>query len=534
MPIGRIFPLVFAALGALLAGCPTASPPTIPPTAIEPPAAPPTTPVAPATPPTTPPTAPENPPPPPAAVAPPEKQPLADWEQPAVALFLTGQQLGYIEPCGCTGLENQKGGLARRHSLLKQLTEEKGWTVVPLDVGNQVRRFGKQSEIKFQRTADALRLLGYRAVAFGPEDLRLPPGELLSGTNPDDKPSIFTSGNIALIERSLQPRMQVIAAGGRKIGVVAILADSFEQKLQGDELVRQAAQEGLATSCEELKAAGCDYHVLLAHAPPDEAKQLAQAAGLFDLVVIPGFSLPSTVLEAIEGTKARLLKVSHKGMHVSVVGLSADKSAPIRHENVPLDARLPDSPAMLAMLAEFQEQLKSEGLAGLGLKPQPHPTGRKFVGSEKCGECHTKAYEIWSKTPHAHATESLVHPPNSRGDIPRHFDPECLSCHVTGWEPQKIYPYESGYLGLTQTPLLKDNGCENCHGPGAEHAAAESGEGNPTADLLSKLRDQMKLPLAGGVAENKCRECHDEDNSPDFSHKGFAAYWKEVEHQGKD
>src|SRR5262245_30249499 len=33
------------------------------------------------------------------------------WPKPAVALVLTGQQLGYIEPCGCSGLENQKGGL---------------------------------------------------------------------------------------------------------------------------------------------------------------------------------------------------------------------------------------------------------------------------------------------------------------------------------------------------------------------------------------------------------------------------------------
>ena len=50
----------------------------------------------------------------------------------------------------------------------------------------------------------------------------------------------------------------------------------------------------------------------------------------------------------------------------------------------------------------------------------------------------TKAYEVWSKTPHAHATDSLVKPPNSRGNIARHFDPECLSCHVTGWDPQQL------------------------------------------------------------------------------------------------
>src|SRR5262245_16542588 len=74
--------------------------------------------------------------------APAKESKFADWPKPAVTLVLTGQQIGYIEPCGCTGLENQKGGLARRHTLFKQLAEERGWPVVPLDVGSQVKRFG--------------------------------------------------------------------------------------------------------------------------------------------------------------------------------------------------------------------------------------------------------------------------------------------------------------------------------------------------------------------------------------------------------
>src|SRR6476661_8065342 len=105
---------------------------------------------------------------------------IADWPKPAVALVLTGQQLGYIEPCGCTGLENQKGGLARRHTLIRQLADERGWPVVPLDVGSQVKRFGKQEEIKFAHIVQGLRTIGFRAVTLGEGDLRLTPGELLA------------------------------------------------------------------------------------------------------------------------------------------------------------------------------------------------------------------------------------------------------------------------------------------------------------------------------------------------------------------
>ncbi len=467
---------------------------------------------------------------PPATLTP--APPFDGWPKPAVALFFTGQQRGYIEPCGCTGLENQKGGLARRHTLILQLRDEKGWAVVPLDVGSQVRRYGPQPVMKFRWTADALRTLGYRAAVLGADDLRLPAAELFAATNPDDKPSIFTSANVALLGREFQPQFQVIEAGGKKIGVAAVLGDAFEQKLQSDDLIHESAIEGLKKGCTKLKQQNCDYYVLLAHAPLDESQKIAHEVPLFDLVVTSGGAgLPSSELEAIEGTKAKLLRISHKAMHVSVVGLFDERANAVRLQNVPLDAQLADSPEMLKLLADYQEELKSAGLEGLGLKPQPIAGGAKFVGSETCGECHTKAFAIWSKTPHAHATDSLVTPPNSRGNIPRHYDPECLSCHVTGWEPQKFYPLESGYLNLEKTPQMQHNGCENCHGPGSAHVAAENGGDEAE---MRKLRETMKLPIAGGVAENKCRECHDEDNSPDFSHRGFAEYWKEVEHKGKD
>ena len=53
--------------------------------------------------------------------------------------------------------------------------------------------------------------------------------------------------------------------------------------------------------------------------------------------------------------------------------------------------------------------------------------------------------------------------------------------------------------------------------------------------MLTKLRAAMRLPLANKVAERKCMECHDIDNSPDFHHPGaFEKYWKDVAHQGKD
>jgi len=60
-----------------------------------------------------------------------------------------------------------QGGLSRRDMLLKQLADKK-WPAVAIDLGDQVRRFGRQQEVKFQATADALKTMGYRAIALGP------------------------------------------------------------------------------------------------------------------------------------------------------------------------------------------------------------------------------------------------------------------------------------------------------------------------------------------------------------------------------
>ena len=49
---------------------------------------------------------------------------FVDWPKPDVALVFSGEQDGYLEPCGCAGLENQKGGLKRRFTFLKELARQ--------------------------------------------------------------------------------------------------------------------------------------------------------------------------------------------------------------------------------------------------------------------------------------------------------------------------------------------------------------------------------------------------------------------------
>ena len=91
-----------------------------------------------------------------------------DWKKPDLTLFISGRQHGYIEPCGCITLARQKGGMMRRHRVQKIL-QGRGWDLIPIDAGNQVRRFGQQPLLKLSKTYEGLcKVMKYDAIGLGP------------------------------------------------------------------------------------------------------------------------------------------------------------------------------------------------------------------------------------------------------------------------------------------------------------------------------------------------------------------------------
>ena len=450
------------------------------------------------------------------------------WDKPLFSILVTGRQHGYIEPCGCTGLDNQKGGLNRRFALLKQLQEDRGWDVVPIDVGNQVRRFGRQPEIKFQTTGSGLQTMDYQAVTFGPDDLRLSTDEVFAGIVGDDPDDLrFISANVSLYGET--PKFRIMEVVGKKIGITGVLGKSHHNTISNDLIELSDPIEGLTAAWAELDAAQCDLYVLLSHASLEESREYSKKFPGFQLIVTAGGAgEPTRQPEEIEGTGARMVQTGTKGMYAGVVGVYGEKQLSVRYQRIPLDARFADSDEMMKLLASYQQQLESLSFEELGIRPTPHPTGLQFVGSQVCSECHSDEFDVWSNSTHSHATQSLITPPE-RFQVARHFDPECLACHVTGWDQKHYLPYESGYLNLEESPLKRAVGCENCHGPGSQHVAAEQGDDDFDDDMIAQFRKQMELPLA--KARDSCLKCHDLDNSPDFHAKGaFEEYWEKIKH----
>ena len=459
---------------------------------------------------------------------------FVDWPKPKLALVITGMQAGYLEPCGCAGLERMKGGMSRRYTLFKSL-RDKGWPVVGMDVGGTAKGFGKQAEIKFQISVNGMISMSYSSAALGLSDLMLPTGEVLSQAMPAnaDSKTRFVCGNVGLFsfDEHMLPRTQLIKTGFKTIGVTAIVGDTYQQKLAANNNLKMIRAEKLLDEAVPMLKKQANYMVLLAHATHAEALALGKKYPDFNLVVCSdGGAEPPNNAEEINKGGTKLIEVGEKGMCAIVIGLYDDPQQPMRYQRVTLDSRFKSAPEMTALMSAYQDQLKELGLSGLGIRPLPHPlegTNGKYVGSDACQNCHAKSYTIWKKTPHSQAFSVL-----QKAVPPRTFDPECISCHVVGWNPQKYFPYKSGYLSEKETPNLTNVGCEDCHGPGERHIWAEN---NGTPEQQAGFRQSVRLTEEEAANPNSpkqnCWSCHDLDNSPEFKFPLYFPFVKHVERQ---
>ncbi len=469
---------------------------------------------------------------------------FVDWPKPDLALLFTGEQMGFLEPCGCAGLENQKGGYKRRMTLMNGLREQ-GWPLVAMDAGGLVRRYGPQAQIKLGKSLEGLVEMGYDAVGFGEKDLRL---DMLSEAA-NLAPNPLLSANVGLVDfdAGFTQRFLVVERNGIKVGMTAVLGTKETAAVSTmRDLVTLSPEEGIDQVLPELQAANCDELVLLVYGEVGEAKALSAKFPQFRWVVAgKGGDEPPKTPAPIAESGATLIEVGHKGMYSVVVGIYLQGEPKYRYQKVPMDHRFEDADEMQQLLVRYQNQLKLLVTAGKGLEPltgNPMPLpeeGGGFVGSEACADCHTDACEVFMASGHAHATDTLVNL-----DPPRHYDPECLSCHVTGWNPQAYAPYVTGYTSLEATPHLTMQGCENCHGPAKLHYDAEMGNVDATEEEMEKYRAALRMKIVenegnmegqvlGDTVKN-CLECHDLDNSPDFD---FQEYWNRdeepVKHSGK-
>lgn len=473
------------------------------------------------------------------------------WEKPELVLFVSGRQHGYIEPCGCAGLDQMKGGLLRRHAVLNQMVDA-GWPVLRLDMGDQVHRIGSQAQLKLESTYNALRgVMNYDAIGMGPGELALDPFpvySILLNTSPGEEvPSPFVSANAAIYaDRDQIPTYKVIERNGYKVGVTSVISLDFFKGIKNlddpeNDLVVTDPVKSLEEVVPQMVEEKCDVNILLAYVPEEESRELAKRFPQFNFVVNEGVEgEPEGTLDYLKVGERNvgIMQMGYKSMFAGAIAIYADKDQPVRYQKIPLDHRFQDTEEMKAIFKSYQNALKKKGLLELAGPPVEHPSGNQYVGSATCAECHEDEYDIWKNGtkkwqdehpgepgPHARATADLVEP-GERTWVTRQYDPECLSCHVTGWNPQQYFAYKTGYWDFEKDQHLHGSGCENCHGPASRHVAIENGELELDEEQTRKVLNDLYVDI-DQAQQNLCATCHDLNNSPQFD---FDTYWPMIEH----
>ena len=451
---------------------------------------------------------------------------LPDWwsPQPACVLVISGEQDGYLQPCGCT--DGQLGGLGRRFDLVEKLRAQK-WPVVGIDLGNLIHNPGnarggfEQEKVKFGVALKALASMKYGAVALGPEDLKLgvmeTMGQLLNTKEPR-----FVAANIKPadgFEETIRP-WTITEAGPVKIGITSVLDPAAFAALPDPDkaslLTLRTADEALPAVLDQLK--GADARVLLVQGPPEEARRLAEKFPAFELVVSTSkFADPIDNKPAeLNGGKTWLIEVGKKGKYVGLVGIFPGSTPRLRYYRQPLSApRFVEAEPMRALIdEEYQSILRSIGVVeNFPRRPNVSaPSGATYVGAESCQTCHQNTFNKWATTKHAHAYEALTKNPKRN----REYDAECISCHTTG------FGFNTGWVSADTTPLLKGNQCENCHGPASRHIAEPDN---------AAYRKAMALTAEAADRTGLCVRCHDEDNDHNYS---FGARYAAINHKGLD
>ncbi len=462
-----------------------------------------------------------------------------EWPQPQLAFLLTGEQHGYFEPCGCTS--SQLGGMSRRANLVQKL-KAAGWTVQGLDVGGLSRRTTRQAQIKFETTLAALRELNYVAIGLGPEELRLQPDFLLSQHIP---PLFFLSANLeffGVADLGTPVPSAIVEAGGLQVGITSVMSAELQKEvLPHPDITWQEPGPKLTDVLADFDDKHVDLRVLLSQASVTESEAFAQQFPQFDVVVTAqGTGDPDPTAPPQKIGDTLLIETGRKGKYVGVLGVYPDdKETPFRYKLISLERdNFDETPSMITLMQTYQERLESEQIVLADAVGAPHPSGAKFVGADTCATCHESAMDIWKHTGHAHALESLD-PINERdgherlNGVKRTFDPECLACHVTGWDPNEYIRFQSGFLNeqfatdkdqKTLHKLMAGSQCENCHGPGSRHIELVE------ADDLTAAGLEVRVTLEQ-ARKGMCEKCHDLDNSPEFD---FDTYWERVKHYGED
>jgi len=497
--------------------------------------------------------------------------------KPDFVLLLSGEQHGYLMPCGCS--RPQKGGLERRDNFL-QLLKAKGWTVLPVDLGDVPQTHGPaglpniQGLIKYKYSMESLKRMGYAAASFGKYEAGLSLDTVFGEWALNEPQPPILSANFAHKEGAYKEAIKPLVitpvpGAGLNVGIGGLTGPMIHEDIEKKDPIFTFATgaDSLPNVVKEMADKKADFRVLLYQGDTVHGMKGAKPEVYALIDAFPQFNLILCLSESDEPRstslvykKTTIVNLGHKGRYVGVVGVwkTGQPARPfeLKYQFVELDESFltpenaKEKHRIVALMQQYKQELKDQEY--LGKYPQvTHPNyievgkgnAPHYVGTESCKGCHSDVYKKWLKTPHSHAYQTLV---DAKYPSLNQFDPECIVCHTVG------FGYKTGFRDEKTTPKLLNVGCESCHGPASEHREAEQarieGKQAPLLDRWRAVMNPWRTPDGPEApadrdkrllrADTFCRSCHDTDNDVNWvntrASRAFDRNWMKIWHYQRD
>ena len=265
---------------------------------------------------------------------------LEAWGKPDLTLVLTGEQHGYILPCGCS--KPQVGGLERRQNFLRAL-KSRGWPVAAFDLGDIPQKGGpvnlgnEQGLIKYRYSMMALKEMGFHAVGFGTYEAGVGLFKVLGEYALNEtKPKVITANlkDAADLFPEQTAAWEKVAVEGQpwKVGVTSVTGLRVAGAIKDPQVKFTPAIDALGKVRAEMDAAGIELRVLLYEGyhtkaekgqEPREVEAVARAFPEFQVILALSeedepSSQPVRIAHA-DGGETVVVRVGHKGKHLGHV-----------------------------------------------------------------------------------------------------------------------------------------------------------------------------------------------------------------------
>jgi 2',3'-cyclic-nucleotide 2'-phosphodiesterase (5'-nucleotidase family) len=386
--------------------------------------------------------------------------------------------------------------LARRATFFDGIWQEDK-PVLTVDAGDlfgqRTRNDQHQTEFLCSVTAD----FGYDAIGLGEYDLNY--GRDFLDRMIEEHGLPFTSANVRDSSGTLiLPEYLVVERGGVRFGIVSVLDPGQRiTTLTGEEMGLVVADpvRTLREVIPRLRKEASTV-VLLAHVGDSGIEALLQEVQGIDVAVI-GHSFRNVTQERLVNDTIVVCS-AYEGRFIGradlFVGEDTGRIMAVDVRTTSLDEEIADNPEMASRVTAYKQSLAEFKEAKRAAYPRTFGSDKEdFLTDRSCMGCHKEAWDVYTKSAHYQAFATIRRQGQSG-------EPECLSCHTTG------YQHKNGYSDEPPLNRLVNVQCEACHGYGTTHE-----------------RDGQW----GSLAKDSCVTCHDQENSPNFD---YATYWEKIKH----